>query len=234
MGGIIMLAVLINGAATIVGALLGLLLKKGISEAMTKALFSGISLCVIVMGVQGAIKTENLMLLLFSMAVGTCIGTALAIEDHMQLLGEYLKKRFHAGEDQLFLKGFITLSVMQVIGSMAILGPIQAALAGDASILYFKSLLDFMAAFIFGSIYGIGVVPVGIVVAAYEMFFYLIASVISPLMTPDVIRELNAVGNVMILAIGLNMLGVVKLKVADYLPALFIPVIYYFIIRTLG
>lgn len=109
---------------------------------------------------------------------------------------------------------------------MAILGPVQAAL-GNNELLYFKSVLDFTSAFIFATIYGLGIVPVGLVVLVYQGLFYVLATLFLPLMTTDVIRELNAVGGVMILGIALNMFGTTKLKIADFLPALFIPMIYY-------
>ena len=116
--------------------------------------------------------------------------------------------------------------MMETIGAMAIIGPIQAAL-GSNDLLYFKSAIDSVSSFIFGALYGIGVVPVGIVLFFYETVFYVLATFFMPLMTTDVVRELNAVGCLMILAIALNMLQMTKFKVADFLPALFIPIIYY-------
>ena len=149
---------------------------------------------------------------------------------------ESYKKMFHtlrektgSSGDARFVDGFVTASLTVSIGAMAILGPIQAAL-GSHDLLYFKSALDFTSSFIFGTLYGLGVVPVGIVLFIYQGFFYLLATFIMPLMTPDVIRELNAVGSVMILGIALNMFQLTKLKVADFLPALFIPIIYYHLI----
>lgn len=221
-----MLAVVLNGCMTSLGALIGFFLKRGIPQQYTQAIFGVISLCVAVMGIQSAVATQNLILVLASMIVGTLAGTVLHIEDHMQQFGEYLKKRLRAGNELDFVKGFVTLSSMQVIGAMAILGPVQAAL-GNNELLYFKSVLDFTSAFIFATIYGLGIVPVGLVVLVYQGLFYVLATLFLPLMTTDVIRELNAVGGVMILGIALNMFGTTKLKIADFLPALFIPMIYY-------
>ena len=223
-----MFAVIVNAVTSSLGALLGFLLKRGIPERFTKAIFGVISLCVAIMGIQGAVQSQNLLLVLASMIIGTLVGTAIGIEDGMNRFGEFLKKRMGHGDDSRFVRGFVTLSIMQVIGAMAILGPIQAAL-GSHDLLYFKSALDFTSSFIFGTLYGLGVVPVGIVLFIYQGFFYLLATFI-PLMTPDVIRELNAVGSVMILGIALNMFQLTKLKVADFLPALFIPIIYYHLI----
>ena len=178
------------------------------------------------MGIQGAVQSQNMLLVLASMIIGTVLGTAIRIEDRMNQFGEFLKKHLSRGDDSKFVKGFVTLSMMETIGAMAIIGPIQAAL-GSNDLLYFKSAIDAVSSFIFGALYGLGVVPVGIVLFVYETIFYVLATFLLPLMTPDVVRELNAVGCLMILAIALNMLQLTKFKVADFLPALFIPIIYY-------
>lgn len=225
-----MFGVILDGVAAMVGALLGVMIKKGIPERITSAIFNAIALCVAIMGIQGAIKTENLLLLLASMTIGTMVGTLLRIEDRMHQGGEWMKQKFGADGDSKFVQGFVVVTIIQVVGALAILGPVQAALLGDYSILYFKCLLDGIGSLIFGAIYGVGTIPVGIAIIIYEGFFYIVAGAVSPLMTPDVIRELNAVGSVMIFAIALNMFGATKLKVADYLPALFVPIIYYHLI----
>lgn len=122
-----------NGIAAFAGAVLGVLLKKGIPERITKPLFAAIALCVCIMGVQGAIKTENLLLLLASMTVGTLIGTVLQLEERMHHSGEWLKRKLGAGSDSRFVQGFVVVTIIQVVGAMSILGPVQAALLGDYS-----------------------------------------------------------------------------------------------------
>lgn len=229
-----MIAIVINGLAASLGAALGCLLHRGIPERVTKALFSAIALCVIVMAVQGAVKTENLLLLLASIASGVLCGTLGGIEQAMERGAAWLKRHVHATGDDSFVNALVTLSVMQLAGAMAIIGPLQSALSGNTDLLYFKSLLDGISAFIFGTIYGLGTVPIGLVVIVYEGFFFFIAAFMSPLMTADVIRELNAVGSVMVLAIGLNMLGLTKLKVGDYIPGLCVPIIYYQLLTWWG
>ena len=225
-----MFAVFINGLAASLGALLGCLLHRGIPEKVTKSLFSAIALCVIVMAVQRAVKTENLLLLLGSIAIGVLCGTVIGIESQMERGAAWLKTRLGATDDSSFVNALVTLSVMQLAGAMAIIGPLQAALSGDTDLLYFKALLDGISAFIFGAIYGKGTIPIGLVVIVYEAFFFVIAGLMEPLMTAPVIRELNAVGSVMILAIGCNMLGLTTLKVGDYIPGLCIPIIYYHVL----
>jgi uncharacterized membrane protein YqgA involved in biofilm formation len=227
-----MFAIMLNGLATTVGAMLGLILKKTVSRKQTLALFSAIGLCVTSMGMQNVLKTESLLLLLISITMGTIAGTAIKIEDTMRCFGKKVMNIVYSSSDQSIVKGFLSLSIMQIIGAMAILGPIEAAF-GDTSLLYFKSVLDVTVAFIFGSIYGLGTVLAGIIVILYEAFFYVLAGVVLPLMTNDVVRELNAVGGIMIVALGLNMLGITKLKVADFLPAICVPILYYYIISII-
>ena len=207
-------------------AVIGVGLKNRISERFTTPVLWVIALGLAAMGIQGAVQSQNMLLVLASMIIGTVLGTAIGIEDRMNQFGEFLKMHLSRGDDSKSVKGFVTLSMMETIGAMAIIGPIQAAL-GSNDLLYFKSAIDAVSSFIFGALYGLGVVPVGIVLFVYETIFYVLATFLLPLMTPDVVRELNAVGCLMILAIALNMLQLTKFKVADFLPALFIPIIYY-------
>lgn len=221
-----MIGVIVNAVSSSLAAVIGVGLKNRISERFTTPVLWVIALGLAAMGIQGAVQSQNMLLVLASMIIGTVLGTAIRIEDRMNQFGEFLKKHLSRGDDSKFVKGFVTLSMMETIGAMAIIGPIQAAL-GSNDLLYFKSAIDAVSSFIFGALYGLGVVPVGIVIFVYETVFYILATFLLPLMTPDVVRELNAVGCLMILAIALNMLQLTKFKVADFLPALFIPIIYY-------
>lgn len=221
-----MIGVIVNAVSSSLAAVIGVELKNRISERFTTPVLWVIALGLAAMGIQGAVQSQNMLLVLASMIIGTVLGTAIRIEDRMNQFGEFLKKHLSRGDDSKFVKGFVTLSMMETIGAMAIIGPIQAAL-GSNDLLYFKSAIDAVSSFIFGALYGLGVVPVGIVLFVYETVFYILATFLLPLMTPDVVRELNAVGCLMILAIALNMLQLTKFKVADFLPALFIPIIYY-------
>lgn len=221
-----MIGVIVNAVTSSLAAVIGVGLKNRISERFTTPVLWVIALGLAAMGIQGAVQSQNMLLVLASMIIGTVLGTAIGIEDRMNQFGEFLKMHLSRGDDSRFVKGFVTLSMMETIGAMAIIGPIQAAL-GSNDLLYFKSAIDAVSSFIFGALYGLGVVPVGIVLFVYETIFYVLATFLLPLMTPDVVRELNAVGCLMILAIALNMLQLTKFKVADFLPALFIPIIYY-------
>ncbi|MCQ5210027.1 MAG: DUF554 domain-containing protein [Megasphaera massiliensis] len=221
-----MIGVIVNAVTSSLAAVIGVGLKNRISERFTTPVLWVIALGLAAMGIQGAVQSQNMLLVLASMIIGTVLGTAIRIEDRMNQFGEFLKKHLSRGDDSKFVKGFVTLSMMETIGAMAIIGPIQAAL-GSNDLLYFKSAIDAVSSFIFGALYGLGVVPVGIVLFVYETIFYVLATFLLPLMTPDVVRELNAVGCLMILAIALNLLQLTKFKVADFLPALFIPIIYY-------
>lgn len=221
-----MIGVIVNAVTSSLAAVIGVGLKNRISERFTTPVLWVIALGLAAMGIQGAVQSQNMLLVLASMIIGTVLGTAIGIEDRMNQFGEFLKMHLSRGDDSKFVKGFVTLSMMETIGAMAIIGPIQAAL-GSNDLLYFKSAIDAVSSFIFGALYRLGVVPVGIVLFVYETIFYVLATFLLPLMTPDVVRELNAVGCLMILAIALNMLQLTKFKVADFLPALFIPIIYY-------
>ncbi len=220
---------LLNMAAILAGGLLSLLLRKKLSMRLVDAARVMANLCILVVGIQGAIATRNTMLMLLSAVLGGVAGTALQIDAAFQRLGERLKGMVNSG-DSRFSQGFVTVFMMQCIGSMAILGPINAALKGDGSILMLKSVLDFVSTLVYGAIYGSGVLLSGPFVFLYQSVIFLAAGLLSPLMTPEAVNEINAVGSLLILALSLNLLDIVKVKVADYLPAMLGPAIYYFVL----
>lgn len=221
-----MFGVLVNGVTAALGAMLGSVVRKGLPKKYTDAVMAILALCTLIMGIQGAVKTENMLLMLASILIGGIVGTALGVEDGMKRLGLAMKNRFIKKDDATSMEGLITLSILQITGAMAILGPIQAAFGSD-DLLLFKSVLDTISAFIFGSIYGASVAFAGACVIIYEGFFFFLAVLIMPIMTPEVINELNAVGNLLLVALAMNMLNLTKIKVADLLPAMCIPIVYY-------
>ena len=224
-----MFGVIVNGVTAALGAVVGAVVRKGLPKKYTDAVMAIISLCTLIMGIQGAVKTENMLLMLASILIGGLIGTAIGIDAAMNRLGMYVKKRFLKSDDSTSMEGLIMLSILQITGAMAILGPIQAAFGND-DLLLFKSVLDTISAFIFGTIYGASVAFVGVANIVYEGIFFFLAVFFMPIMTPEVIRELNAVGNVLLVALALNMLNLTKIKVADLLPAMCIPILYYIVI----
>lgn len=224
-----MLGTIVNAAAVVVGALVGVFLNKGIKEEYTKTIMDGMALTVVIIGIMGAIKMENLILVLGSIVVGSIIGEKLDLDKRLEKLGDNLGKRFGKG-DSNFSKGFIMASLVYCIGAMSIIGALESGLTGDHSTLYAKSVLDGVSAVIFSSTLGIGVAFAAIPVFLYQGGIALLAGLVKDLFTPSVITEMSAIGGILILAIGINILGIKKIKIANMLPAIFIPILYYFVI----
>lgn len=225
-----MLGTIVNSIAIIAGAFVGILLKKGIKEQYTKTIMDGMGLSVVVIGIMGAIKMDNLILVIASIVVGSIVGEMLDLDKRLENLGNNMEKRFGKG-DSNFSKGFIMASLVYCIGAMAILGALESGLAGNHETLYAKSVLDGISAIIFASTLGIGVAFSAVAVFVYQGAITILASSVKDLLTPIVITEMSAVGGILIMAIGVNILGIKKVKIANMLPAIFIPILYYMVIN---
>lgn len=210
---------LVNAAAVITGATVGLLLKRGMPERYQQTIMQGLGLAVGIIGLQMAFKTQNILIVILSIVVGAVLGEALNIDAWLNKLGNWLTAKLgnqygNVGE------GFVTASLVYCIGAMAVVGSIQDGLTGDASTLYAKSMLDGISAIVFASTLGIGVALSSISVLIYQGSITALAGAFSTLLTGSIITELTAVGGVLIIGISLLMLEVKKIKVANLLPAI--------------
>lgn len=222
-----MIGVIVNVLAVIAGSTIGLLFRKGISEKFTGAIMSAVALCTVYIGISGALKGENTIVLIISLVLGTAAGTALNIDGALTRLGENMEKRFKNGNSSI-AQGFVTASLLFCIGSMTIVGSITAGLTGDCEMLFTKSVLDFISSIMLTISLGIGVMTSALFVLVFQGGIVLLAGLLEPVLTAQAINEIICAGSVMIIGLGLNMLGVTKLKVANYLPAvIFVPIVLY-------
>lgn len=230
-----MVGTVINGVAILLGALIGLLFGKHISERFRTIVMQGLALCVVLIGLLGAITTDSLMTLILCVVIGSILGEALQIETRLQGLGERVQRLFaRGGQSGTFSQGFVTASLVYCVGAMSIVGAMNSGLRGDHTTLVAKSLLDGMSAVIFASTLGLGVAFSALPVLVYQGLIALLAGWIEPVLTQEIITEMSAVGGLLILAIGLNMLEVVKIKVGNMLPAIFLPPLLLPLTRLLG
>jgi len=220
---------IVNSVAVVAGALLGVFLRKGIKDQYTSTIMDGMALAVVIIGVMGALEMNNLIVVLASIVVGSIIGERLDLDKRLENLGASMEKRFGRG-DSNFSKGFIMASLVYCIGAMAILGALESGLTGNHETLYAKSVLDGVSAVIFASTFGIGVAFSAVAVFLYQGAITLLASSVKDLLTPEVINEMSSIGGILIMAIGINILGIKKVKIANMLPAIFIPIVYYSIV----
>lgn len=222
-----MLGTIVNTIAVVVGTIIGLLLKKGLPEKMADTLMKGLGLCTLFLGISGSLKGENSLILILSLVIGTIIGEGIDLEDKINRLGKWLEQKFKSkdGKSVSIAEGFVTASLLFCVGAMTIVGSLQSGLQGNHEMLYNKSMLDFVAAIIFSSTLGIGVMFAGAFVFIYQGSITLLAGWIAPLLSDTVINEMTCVGSVIIIGLALNMIGITKLRIMNYVPAIFIPII---------
>lgn len=222
-----MLGVWVNSLAVIAGGLVGTWLRGGIPEKYRSSINMGLALCVLVIGISGAITTANMILVILSIVVGTAAGEAIRIEDHLDRVGNWAQNKFAKG-DNGFSQGFISATLLFCIGSMAVIGSLEAGLQNKADTLLAKSALDGVSAIIFASSMGPGVILSVIPLTVYQGGIALLAGLLGNFLPDAAILEMSATGSVIIIGLGLNMLGIMKdrIRVGNMLPSLFIPAIY--------
>lgn len=228
-----MLGTWVNVAAILAGGGIGLLLKKGLPKRLADTLMKALGLCTLYIGISGCLAGENTLVLILSMVFGTFIGEGLDLDDKINRLGKFLERKFQKekkGEKQeknkvSLAEGFVTASLLFCVGAMAIVGSLQSGLSGQHETLFAKSVLDFTSAIIFASSLGAGVLLSSGFVLVYQGSITLLAQFLKPLLTEPVIAEMNCVGNVIIIGLALNMLGITKLKVMNFVPAILLPVV---------
>lgn len=221
-----MLGVVVNTVTVIIGSIIGLLARKLIPSHWSDFIMKGLALCTIYIGIDGALSGENTLVTIISMAIGAVIGIAIDLDKHLNHFAEKLENRFKKpGEEVSIAEGFVTASLIFCVGALTIVGALQAGLTGNNDMLYTKATLDFVSSLIFSASLGIGVLMAAAFVFLFEGAIVLLAQAVEPFLSDYVIGEMTCVGSVLIIALGLNMLGVTKLKIMNYLPAMFIPVI---------
>lgn len=233
----------VNAIAIIIGSLIGLLLKRGIPENINKAIIKAEGVAILVIGLNGVLtamlsvsadgklNADGALLLLISLAVGCLVGEALKIEARLNGLSGVMERKLKA--DNLS-KGFVTATLVFVIGAMGIVGALNDGLTGDHTVLFTKSMLDFITAIILTASLGIGVIFAAIPVFIVQGAISMLARFIAPYVSDELIRLFSIVGYSLVMAIGFNFLADTKIRVANLLPALAIPVIYYFLFIASG
>ena len=223
-----MVGTLINTVAILGGTALGLLLRKGIPERLRETVVQGQGLCVILIGLSGALKTGDTLCMIICMVAGALIGAAINIEKRLNDLGAFLERKVTRGQGETgsVAKGFVSASLLFCVGAMAIVGAMDSGLRGDHSTLIAKSALDGISAIFFASSLGIGVGLSAFAVLIYQGAIALLAMWIEPLLTETVITEMSAVGGLLIAGIGLNMIYDKHIPVGNLLPAIFLPMLY--------
>lgn len=210
---------IVNAMSIIGGSLAGLLIKSGIPEKSQQTIMQGLGMTTFIIGVQMAIKSQNILIVILSVVMGALVGEALAIDKNLQRLGDWLTSKVGTRYGNIG-EGFVTGSLIYCVGAMAIVGAIQDGLTGDASTLYAKSMLDGVMAVVLTASLGIGVGLSSISILIYQGGITLLAGQVSSVFSEAVIREMTAVGGVLILGIAMIVMDIKKINVANLLPAI--------------
>lgn len=223
-----------NAAAVVVGSLIGLLLKKGISDRIHHAVMTALGLCTVYIGISGALDGQNVLVLVSSMVLGTVVGSLLDIDGKLLRFGQAIELcvRRPGNGGASVVNGFVTATLLFCVGAMTVVGSLQAGLSGDYEMLFTKSMLDFVSAMMLSAALGVGVLLSAGSIFLIQGAIALLAQVLQPLLSDWAVAEIGCAGSVMIIAIGLNMIGLTKIKVANFTPALLIaPIICFVVLR---
>ena len=230
-----MIAAIVNAVVVVLGGLLGLALGGRLKEEHTKTIVCALGICTMVIGITSAITTSNILIVIICLVLGTILGEALRIEHRLDVLGDWLKAKVSRNGGR-FTEGFVTASLLFCVGSMAIMGSFDAGLRGDYNTIFAKSALDCVMAVTFAATMGVGVLFSGATVLLYQGALTLLAGFVEPYLSDPVVVEMSAVGGVMLIGTGMNILGLTKerIKVGNMLPALFLPILWFAVAGLLG
>lgn len=219
-----LLGTLVNAAAVIVGGVAGLLIGKALNKSVADSVMTGLGLVVVYIGISGAFSGINTLVTIISISIGAIVGTLLKLEDRVVSLGKKLEEKVSKNGDGRIAKGFVSASLLFCVGAMSITGPLDSGLRGDHTVQYTKAVLDGIGAVVFASSLGVGVLFSALFILVYQGGITLLATFIEPYLNPAIISEMTCVGSLIIMALGFNMLGITKIKVMNFVPAIFLPI----------
>ncbi|MDQ0220947.1 DUF554 domain-containing protein [Peribacillus cavernae] len=235
----VLLGTIVNGVLIIIGTLLGRVLHR-IPQKMKDTVMYGIGLAVVVLGLQMGLKSQQYLIVILSLVIGAVIGEVIDLDAKLNLLGNWLERKLGSKEGNSISQGFVTATLIFLIGAMAIIGALDSGIRQDHDVLYTKAIIDGFTAIILTTTLGIGVIFSAIPVVVYEgaiaLFATQIDKIVPKVLMDSFILEMTATGGVMIFAIGLNLIGITKIRVANLLPGILVAallswIFYYFHIQ---
>lgn len=233
-----MIGTIVNSAAIVLGGLIGSLFGEKIGERYTKPLLTAMAFVVAIIGIQGAMGTSGILIVVICMVIGLVVGIALRLDDRINGLGDKIKDRLAGTKicKGQFSDAIVTSSLIFCVGSMAILGSIQAGLNKDYSTLFAKAVIDGVSSVAFAAALGPGVILSAIPVFIIQGAITLLAGVAEPYLTSEIITEMSAVGGPVFLAMSVNMLELrqERIKIGDMIPAILMPIVYFPVAELLG
>lgn len=229
-----MTGTILNVATVLIGGSLGTLLGQRLPDKMRQTVLHGLGLVTTVVGLSMALQTANILIVMGSVLLGGILGEWWRIEEGLQAAGDALQARIRVGTASTLAQGFVTASLIFCVGPMTVLGSIRDGLVGDYSLLAIKSLLDGFAALALASSLGVGVLFSAVTILLFQGSLSLLASLAQVAMSDPMITEMTATGGVIIMGIGLVLLDIKRVRVASYLPGIFIAPLIVAILTAFG
>lgn len=223
-----MIGTLVNTVAVATGGMIGLLLKKRMPERVTTIYFQAIGLFTLAIGASMAIEMEKILIVVGSLAIGSLLGEWANLEKGTERMSDHLKHRFRIGSEK-FPEGLITAFLLFCVGSLTIIGTIQEGTGGSPDLLFTKSLMDFFSAILLASAFGVSVAISAIPLFIFQASLTLLATYAATLFTDDIILGLTSTGGILLIGLGINILGIKKLRIMNMLPSLIIVVLLIWI-----
>lgn len=221
------MGIILNGITIILGTLLGIVLKNIIADRFSQHIMQGIALCVLLVGIKGALQIQNSLIMILSLVCGAVVGEGLQMEERVRAFADWLQKKT-ASDHRYFTnigEGFVAAVMIFCVGALATMGSIQLGLTGDSSLLQTKSVLDGITSVFLAATEGIGVGLSFIAVIAYELILVGLSQIVSPYLSEVVTLSMSAVGSLLLVGLSMNMLGITKIKIMNFLPAIFMPIL---------
>ena len=220
------MGVIINVIAIVIGTMIGLFLKRGMSEKMSSHIMQGLALITFIIGLKGALVDQDMILLIVSISLGGYLGEMMQLEENIRKFAEWVQDKLSKeGAQNQLAEGFVSAVLIFCVGAMAVMGSLEAGLRNNHGILITKALIDGFASIILTTTKGAGVMLSALAILLYEGGMMVLAQFVAPYLSESIVYAMSAVGSLLLVALGLNLLELAKIKVMNFLPAMFLPIV---------
>lgn len=220
------MGVIINVIAIVIGTMIGLFLKRGMSEKMSSHIMQGLALITFIIGLKGALVDQDMILLIVSISLGGYLGEMMQLEENIRKFAEWVQDKLSKeGNQNQLAEGFVSAVLIFCVGAMAVMGSLEAGLRNNHGILITKTLIDGFASIILTTTKGAGVMLSALAILLYEGGMMVLAQFVASYLSESIVYAMSAVGSLLLVALGLNLLELTKIKVMNFLPAMFLPIV---------
>lgn len=221
-----MIAVVCNALAVLLGGVIGILFKKIIPDSFSDIIQKGMGLVSLYIGITGMMVGQYTLVMIICLVIGALLGEGFQLEQRFDAFSHRIEEKLDArGGKSNFAQGFVTTSFMMCVGAMTVVGSLNAGLNHDYTLLFTKTAMDGVSSIMFTASMGIGAICAAGPILIIQGGLVLLAGFLQPFLTDVVIGEMTCVGSLLIIALGLNLTGAAKLKVLNYMPAVFLPIV---------